>query len=148
MNALSFFKYVLSFINYKPYTKHLIPYTIYQLPNTIYQIPVYPLDKSKAEKRLGGLLTKKSRGLLQYFVVAGWFQSTIQSVPGVWSNLDSGANPMAEMAVYAHIRLIINWRFDNSGKIMNCIIIELNPDNQKLSISLMISKKGRFEICQ
>ena len=130
MNALSFFKYVLSFINYKPYTKHLIPYTIYQLPNTIYQIPVYPLDKGKAEKRLGGLLTKKSRGLLQCFIVAGWLQSIIKSVPGVWSNLDSGTNPMAK---YPHTRLTINWRSVIYHKTINCMILERYMDNQNLS---------------
>ena len=55
---------------------------------------------------------------------------------------------MTEMAVYAHTRPTTNWRFDNSGKIMTRLNIELILSDSKLSKTLMISKKGRFEICQ
>jgi hypothetical protein len=84
---------------------YLLPITFYQLPYTIYQLPVIPLDKCPTEKELNEKKSVKNNGLPAALIRCELdLQAYLKSVPGVWRNLDSGANPIAKMAKYKAIQ--------------------------------------------
>ena len=123
--------------------------TSYQKPYTLYQIPVYPLDKHSPNKRLKRKLGKKQTGLAAAIKGCGLIiQTSFKSVAGVRSVPGLGPNPLSNMARNGHMRCISNLTFKKNGKTLNdnplIQIIPIQPCHK----TLMISKKGRIEICQ
>ncbi len=128
---------------------YLLPITFYQLPYTIYQLPVYPLDKCIVEIRLLKKKDTKNIGLLAAFLCCELnLQSYFKSVPGVWSDPDSGANPLSNAEGNAPSCGNTNMMSVYTGKTMAFFIICFFSEPSIISVSLLISNKRRLEICQ